>query len=179
MKIFAVKRAAREYGLLKLSKKTGLARSYLYKVIEGESSPTLEAFDKILRALGFKVELYRLPMVDSIQDVSEKVAQYGDWQIHFFNFVDAFRRTKNPKLIAEQPVNTLGEKERAILASIVFELCLELGVGVPRWASSQRPLKEPWFVAGVENLKAMALVESPVSFRRNNIFVLGNFLARA
>jgi hypothetical protein len=40
-------------------------------------------------------------------------------------------------------------------------------------------LPAPWFVAGVENLKASALVESPVQFRRNNVFVLGNFLARA
>lgn len=40
-------------------------------------------------------------------------------------------------------------------------------------------LPEPWFVAGVENLKATALVESPLPFRRNNIFVLGNFLSRA
>jgi hypothetical protein len=34
-------------------------------------------------------------------------------------------------------------------------------------------------VAGRESLKAMALVESPVWFRRRNIFVLGNFLDRA
>jgi hypothetical protein len=40
-------------------------------------------------------------------------------------------------------------------------------------------LPDPWFVAGIENLKASALVESPVQFRRNNIFVLGNFLSRA
>jgi hypothetical protein len=40
-------------------------------------------------------------------------------------------------------------------------------------------LPRPWFVAGVENLKATALVESPLPFRRNNVFVLGNFLSRA
>jgi hypothetical protein len=34
-------------------------------------------------------------------------------------------------------------------------------------------------VSGVENLKAMALVESPAWFRRRNVFVLGNFLNRA
>ena len=40
-------------------------------------------------------------------------------------------------------------------------------------------LATPWFVAGVENLKALALVESPTHFRKRNIFVLGNFLSRA
>jgi hypothetical protein len=40
-------------------------------------------------------------------------------------------------------------------------------------------LDSPWFVAGIENLKASALVESPVRFRKRNIFVLANFLERA
>jgi hypothetical protein len=40
-------------------------------------------------------------------------------------------------------------------------------------------LSEPWFVSGMENLKASALLESPLPFRRNNVFVLGNFLSRA
>jgi hypothetical protein len=39
-------------------------------------------------------------------------------------------------------------------------------------------LEEPWFVTGIENLKAMAIVESPVFFRRRLIFVLENFLSR-
>jgi hypothetical protein len=30
----------------------------------------------------------------------------------------------------------------------------------------------------MESLKATALVESPLPYRRNNIFVLGNFLTR-
>ncbi|NCO37375.1 MAG: hypothetical protein COZ06_23865 [Armatimonadetes bacterium CG_4_10_14_3_um_filter_66_18] len=64
----------------------------------------------------------------------------------------------------------------------------------PRVASGQRlretytahgiplllpPLPEPWFVSGIENLKATALVESPTHFRKRRIFVLGNFLERA
>jgi hypothetical protein len=38
--------------------------------------------------------------------------------------------------------------------------------------------KDPWFVSGMENLKAITLVESPLHFRRRKIFVLGNFLSR-
>lgn len=178
MNILAIQKAAREFGLLKLSKRTGLARSYLYKVIEGTSSPTLETFGKITSALGFEVEFRRQPLVDSVRDVSEKALD-GNWKIHFFNFVDALRRSKNPELIAEPPVKTLGERERALLASITYQLCLELELDIPSWAKEKYVLKEPWFVSGIENLKAMAIVESPVSFKRNNIFVLDNFLARA
>lgn len=40
-------------------------------------------------------------------------------------------------------------------------------------------LKDPWFVTGIENLKAIAIVESPVFFRRRKIFTLQNFPGRA
>lgn len=179
MNISIIRKAAREYGLLQLSKKTGVARSYLYKVIEGSSSPTLDTFDKIAAALGFDLEIRRQPLEDSVEEVSQEVARDGKWKIHFFNFVDAFRRTKDTALIQKSPSDLLGEKERALLASITFELCLELGIDVPDWAKKKYVLKDPWFVSGMENLKAMAIVESPVSFKRNNIFVLENFLARA
>jgi DNA-binding phage protein len=179
MKLVAIKKAAREFGLLKLSKETGLARSYLYKVIEGESSPTLDAFAKITAVLGFEVELRRIPMEDSVEVVSELVAQGGDWKIHFFNFVDAFRRTKSKKLIEKPPVKALGARERSLIASITHQLCLEMSIEVPKWVMATRPLKDPWFVSGMENLKAMAVAESPITFKRNNVFVLENFLARA
>jgi len=54
-----------------------------------------------------------------------------------------------------------------------------MGQAPPWWANRPLVLAEPWFVSGMENLKATALVESPVQFRRNNVFVLGNFLSRA
>ena len=49
----------------------------------------------------------------------------------------------------------------------------------PAWAAGCHFLPEPWFVSGVESLKATALVEAPLAFRRNNVFVLGNFMSRA
>ena len=177
--ISAVQVAARKYGLLRLSEKTGLARSYLYKVVEGTSSPTLEAFDKIISALGFEIELRRKPLPSSVQEVSARVAKDGNWKLHYFNLVDALRHTKDPELIKNPPSTKLGEKERALLASIVSSIGLEIGIETPKWAKEQSPLKEPWFVSGMENLKAIAIAESPVSFKKNNIFVMENFLARA
>jgi len=56
---------------------------------------------------------------------------------------------------------------------------MELGVESPPWAMRSYYLPEPWFVSEVESLKAMAIQESPLFFRRNNIFVLDNFLSRA
>jgi hypothetical protein len=54
----------------------------------------------------------------------------------------------------------------------------ELGIECPRWILEVPACKDPWFVSGLENLKAIALVESPLQFRLRKIFVLENFLSR-
>jgi hypothetical protein len=66
-----------------------------------------------------------------------------------------------------------------LLASTAESLCDELGLEVPGWLAQVPACPTPWFVAGVENLKAIALAESPLRFRIRKIFVLRNFLSRA
>jgi hypothetical protein len=53
-----------------------------------------------------------------------------------------------------------------------------LGFQSPEWVLNVPACKDPWFVSGIENLKAIALVESPLFFRIRKIFVLENFLTR-
>ncbi|RJP20651.1 MAG: hypothetical protein C4527_24765 [Candidatus Omnitrophota bacterium] len=65
-----------------------------------------------------------------------------------------------------------------LLASTIEYLCDEMQIEVPAWVWEIPPCKEPWFMAGVENLKAIAIAESPAHFRRRKIFVLSNFLSR-
>lgn len=108
-----------------------------------------------------------------------KTLKDGRWKIHFFNFVDAFRKDRSFELIKDEPVDDLDEKYKALLAAMVWALCDEIGITPPAWAVLQPPLKEPWFVAGIENLKAISIVESPAFFKQKNVFVLGNFLSRA
>ena len=115
-------------------------------------------------------------MIASIRILSDG---FASWPLHLFNFVDTFRATKNEALIQAAPVDTVDARIKALLASTVETLCKELVVRAPGWCAGITGLEEPWFVAGVESLKPMALVESPVQFRKRNIFVLGNFLERA
>lgn len=121
----------------------------------------------------------RLP-VDSVQETSIRMALDGfdSWKVHLFDFVDAFRRTHATELIAESPVTELDARLQALCASTVEAVCTEWHSRPPAWCSGIPPLPRPWFVAGIENLKATALMESPVWFRSRNIFVLGNFLNR-
>ena len=104
---------------------------------------------------------------------------FESWKIHYFNFVDEFRRSIDPRLILIPPPKKLNIKLRALLASIVRDLAHEAGISTPSWAAKRIFLEQPWFVADINSLKASALLESPLPYRDNNIFVQNNFLKRA
>jgi transcriptional regulator with XRE-family HTH domain len=133
------------------------------------------------RGLDLFIEHYVTVVPDSVEDISLRI--FGDgfntWRTHLFNFVDRFRVEPDARVIRNPPVQELDARLRALIASTVESLCAETGRRAPDWCRGIAGLEMPWFVAGVENLKAMALVESPAQFRQRNIFVLGNFLSRA
>lgn len=99
------------------------------------------------------------------------------WQIPLMDFVDDFRRNKDKAALSE-PFAGGDERMDAILASTAESICDELKIPVPGWLRSIPACKEPYFVSGLENLKATAIVESPLRFRIRKIFVLENFLYR-
>ena len=66
-----------------------------------------------------------------------------------------------------------------MIQGIVETLACEAGLPFPDWVTEAVYLDEPWFPSDMQSLKATALLESPLAFRRRNIFVLDNFLQRA
>jgi hypothetical protein len=106
------------------------------------------------------------------------MADPDHWLVHFMNFVDDFRSTQDLRAV-EIPFDRSHERFDALLAATVEELCKELGLQAPSWLEEVPAVKDPWFVSGMENLKAIAFVESPLPFRLRRIFVLENFLSRA
>jgi transcriptional regulator with XRE-family HTH domain len=100
------------------------------------------------------------------------------WKTHLFDFVDEFRRTADGRLVILPPPSRCDKRTTALLASTVRTLCEELAISTPRWATRRHFISHPWFVSGMNSLKASALVESPLHFRANNIFVHSNFLSR-
>src|SRR5438128_1753710 len=99
------------------------------------------------------------------------------WSIHLMDFVDDFRYYKDLAVLSES-FDDQNDRWAALLASTAEALCQEMGLEPPRWIESVPASKDPWFVAGLESLKAIALVESPLPFRLRKIFVLENFLSR-
>ena len=100
------------------------------------------------------------------------------WALLLMDFVDDFRYYKDPQAIAE-PLPCTDPRLDPLLASTVESLCDELGMESPGWLADVPACETPWFVSGMESLKAIALAESPLRFRIRKIFVLSNFLSRA
>jgi hypothetical protein len=105
-------------------------------------------------------------------------ADPNNWPLHLMNFVDDFRRHRDPRAL-EEPFEPRSDRTGALLASTAESLCDEVGLEVPEWISEVPAAIQPYFVAGLENLKAITIAESPLRFRLRKIFVLENFLTRA
>jgi transcriptional regulator with XRE-family HTH domain len=104
---------------------------------------------------------------------------FDSWATHLFDLVDEFRRTLDTRLILLPPPKQTDLKLIALVASTVKALCDEVEIAAPSWACKRYYLPVPWFVSEMNSLKASALLESPLPYRANNIFVLNNFLERA
>ncbi len=99
------------------------------------------------------------------------------WEIPFKQFVDDFRRERDLSALA-LPDFRGNPRVAALMASTIEYLCREQGLANPDWTWQVPALERPWFVSGFESLKALAIAESPVQYRRRLIFVLSNFLER-
>lgn len=153
----------------------------------GEHDAKISTLEKIATSLGYPPEVVVSAMQnifsqppDSVVMISLRILEDGEtsWKTWLFNFVDAFRAHKDLSYVNVPPTQNLPPRMKALIASTVEVLCEELNVETPEWCSAVPSLKEPWFVSGVENLKAMAIQESPLHFKKRNIFVLENFLFR-
>lgn len=168
-----------------LSQDARLSRSTLRHIEARRPNIRLESVASAAHALNLGLTVLASPLECqselSTVGVGYRVIQDGSqlWKVHFFNLVDEFRRTLDPRLFLLPPPSRLEFRLKALLASIVWMLCEEVGMDAPDWAKKRYFLEKPWFVSETESLKAVAVVESPVYFRQNNIFVLGNFLERA
>ncbi|CAN5650083.1 hypothetical protein BH20ACI4_BH20ACI4_27470 [soil metagenome] len=114
----------------------------------------------------------------TLRETKKKIIENPEWwRIALMDFVDDFRHHKNPEAIVE-PFDSSDEKIDAVLASTAESLCDEFELPIPVWLNKISACREPYFVSGLENLKATAIVQSPLRFRIRKIFVLENFLTR-
>ncbi|MFH0800230.1 MAG: helix-turn-helix transcriptional regulator [Pseudomonadota bacterium] len=153
----------------------------------GAHDPKISTLKSLAAALGYPPDIIEHQLdnifsqpVDSVFITSERILEEGEdsWKIWLFNFVDSFRRCKDSAYIDTPPMHGLSPEINALIASTVEMLCEELEIQIPEWCAIVPALSSPWFVSGMESLKAASIAESPIHFRKRKIFVLENFLAR-
>ena len=187
MEAIRTARQRRRISQRKLAKRAGLSFRGLQLLETDGHDPRLSSLEKAAVALGLPrrgllglLEDFFVEEGSSFRSASNRmlVDGFDSWSIHLFDAVDAFRKHRDVDLIRSPPVGMLAPRLKALMASTVESLSVEASIPSPGWCCAVRSLDDPWFVAGVENLKASALVESPVHYRKRKIFVLVNFLER-
>ncbi len=168
-----------------LEQQSHLSRGCIRDILSNKTSISLLSLEKLSLSLNCEVTVlakYRNGKSEmSVVATAIQIERDGfdSWKIHLMNFVDEFRHSLDPGLILLPPPEKSNSKIFSLLASVTSYLCSELKMQKPNWANKSYFLTEPWFVSEMESLKAMAILESPLEFRKNNIFVLNNFLQRA
>ncbi len=169
---------------LALAKASGMSRDALRAVEARSDRSRLSTITALADQLDRKIEITAVTEAAS-PDHSFLASGYkilrdgwSSWRVHLFDAVDEYRRTLDGRLVSLRPPRELDGRLRALTASVVMSLSAEAGIDTPTWAARSHWLPSPWFVSGSDALKAYAILESPLAFRRNNIFVLANFLER-
>jgi hypothetical protein len=73
----------------------------------------------------------------------------------------------------------LDDLRDAYIAATAEHLARSFGLAVPEWSETHgHALKRPYFAGGLESLKAILTVESPLAFRRRLLFVSKDALSR-
>lgn len=176
--IVGLNQKIKKLGIVAVADLAGLNKSTISRYVNGEREYSLENYIKILRAIK-TIEKQQLSGRTSAHEATRRVVMGEDWQIAYFDFVDSFLATKSPVLFEERPVDGLDIKSLALICAIIMQLCEENRVSPPEWAMLSLELEEPWFVSKFKSMRALSLVESPLYFKRNNIFVGNDFLKRA
>ncbi len=114
-------------------------------------------------------------------EIAARDRQDGSFDIAVREFLDAFYtaapQTRDAFLRDEPP--RLSPIKDAYLAAVAEHLALRFGLPTPEWSEAPtRFLSEPFFAGGMEGLKALLLIESPLAFRRRMIFVSHDALSR-
>ena len=121
--------------------------------------------------------------MQSVLELSILIKNGYDSAIVIGNYLDEFKNdanTNEERIISISAETVKGNIEKmAYLASLVEHLCVNYNLEIPTWVNKKEYfLKSPVFYSSFENLKATLIQESPVSFRRHNIFVSSNVLSR-
>ena len=119
----------------------------------------------------------RLRFADLLRALEEE--EYGSFALAELNdFLTGLSRVEFSEATAQADVSRLGDFVRCYVTAMVEEAAYQVGARPPSWTSDVPPLREPYFVTDLEGLRLHLLRESPVPFKRRNIFIDSSVGAR-
>jgi hypothetical protein len=122
-----------------------------------------------------------VPRPATLQEVAARTLGGEPFDPLLREFLDTFYSSNSDMMaraIGGVPAR-VGLVQDAYLAALAEHLALRFGLPIPQWVEEpHRFLVKPFFAGGLETLKAILLVESPLAFRRRQIFVSANALSR-
>ncbi len=182
---FSYLRKALALSEAQVASKASVSRLTVRQLQSEDANPTLKTMSQLAQSLHKEVFLFLAPEGEEVLSRSSTVAvslfvsqDEESWPLHYMELVDTFRRSNDFRLFLLPPVRELSPRMTALLASVVCALSAEVDLPPPEWAKRSYFLPKPWFPSEMESLKALALRDSPIHFRKNNIFVQDNFLKR-
>lgn len=111
----------------------------------------------------------------SLQRTAERIRSGEEPWLCIREFLDDFYAADLPtrqRLLEERPEWVGDRRFDAYLAALAEHLAVHYGLKVPAWVHEpERFLDRWWFPTRFQSLHAMAIVQSPASFRRRGIFV--------
>lgn len=117
----------------------------------------------------------------TLAEVARRAQAGSPFDACLSEYLDEFYSADPPgrrAAIADEPP-PVAEVHDAYLAAVAEHLALRFGLTVPVWVQDgDRFLARPFFAGGLEGMKALLLVESPLAFRRRQIFVSRDALSR-
>lgn len=119
----------------------------------------------------------------SLSEVARQTVGLENFDELVAEFLDEFYALPSLERLAEEPLKLVGHFEMAdvadvYLAAVAESLAERINTPCPEWAEG-RSLRYPWFTNTSEYLRAVLLVESPLAFRKRNLFVSENAMSRA
>ena len=151
---------------------------------EARVSAKLRLSADALLAGGETVKAAVMQRPSTLVEVAE-AARVGnqDFRIALAGFLDSFYTDpsrRQQRMIDAEPPLTGVQVTDAYLGAVGEHLARRWGRVIPPWTDDpRRMLDQPVFAGGIEALKAMLLVQSPLAFRRRMIFVEHEPLRRA
>lgn len=116
----------------------------------------------------------------SLRELSQRYLDgYGDFDILFRDFLHEFNYNPTEDRLNEEPL-IIDKIKNAFLAATAEQLAYQNDFNIPEWVYKEKYfLDEPFFAISSQGFKPLLIMESPVPFRKRNIFITKNALKTA